>query len=107
MIGYILNTMSLIQEYKTYLQNNPQGYWFKRKLYGYGWVPAKKQGWAILGIYVLFVVGLSVWADPHVADAQVFSHVLAPVLLATLLLLVVTYRTGEPLRWQWGKRDGK
>jgi hypothetical protein len=23
-----------------YLRNNPQRYWFKRKLYGWGWTPA-------------------------------------------------------------------
>jgi hypothetical protein len=99
--------MSFIQEYTAYLQNNPEGYWFKRKLYGFGWIPATKQGWGVLALYGLFVVGLSLWAEQSVPDAQVVSRVIVPVLLATVLLLVITYRTGEPLKWQRGKRDGK
>jgi len=99
--------MSFIQEYKTYLQDNPHGYWFKRKLYGLGWIPATRPRWAILATYVLFVVGLALWADKSITEAQTVSHVIVPVLLATALLLLITYRTGEPLKWQWGKRDGK
>ena len=99
--------MSFIEEYKTYLQDNPQGYWFKRKLYGFGWIPATKQGWGLLGTYLFFVIGLAVWAEQNLVDAQLVSHFLVPVLAATLLLLLTAYRTGEPLRWQWGKSDGK
>jgi len=99
--------MSLIQEYKTYLQDNPQGYWFKRKLYGFGWVPASKQGCAVFGVYLVFVLGLAVWAETNISDSQTVSHVIVPVVLATVLLLLITYRTGEPLKWQWGKKDGK
>jgi hypothetical protein len=106
-IGYILNFMSFIQEYTTYLRNNPKGYWFKRKLYGFGWIPATKKGWGVLALYGLFVVGLSLWAELNVLDSQAISHVIAPILLATALLLAITYRTGEPLKWQWRKRDGK
>jgi len=99
--------MSFISEYTTYLKNNPQGYWFKRKLYGFGWVPATKQGWGVLALFGLFVVGISLWAETSVSHDQATSHVIVPLLLATALFLLVTYRTGEPLRWQWGKRDGK
>jgi hypothetical protein len=33
--------MKLFKEYTDYLKDNPQGYWFKRKLYGWGWTPAR------------------------------------------------------------------
>ena len=29
----------MIKEYIAYLKDNPQGYWFKARLYGWGWVP--------------------------------------------------------------------
>jgi len=99
--------MSFIQEYKTYLKNNPEGYWFKRKLYGLGWIPANKEGCAVLSTYLLFVLGLAAWAETNITDAQTVSHVVVPVLAATAVLLLITYKTGEPLKWQWGKRDGK
>jgi len=105
-IQFILTTLSFITEYTRYLRDNPEGYWFKRKMYGFGWIPATKQGWGVLGVYVVFVVGLSIWAEQNVTDAQATSHVVVPVVLATLLLLAITYRTGEPLKWQWGKKDG-
>jgi hypothetical protein len=99
--------MSLLKEYVAYIQDNPERYWFKRKLYGFGWVPANKQGGAVLVTYVTFVVGLSIWAEKNITDSQAVSHVIVPVVLATLALILITYRTGEPLKWQWGKQDGK
>jgi len=38
----------MIKEYIAYLKDNPQGYWFKAKLYGWGWDPAIWQGWLVL-----------------------------------------------------------
>jgi hypothetical protein len=29
----------MIEEYKKYLKDNPEVYWFKAKLYGWGWFP--------------------------------------------------------------------
>ena len=29
----------MLKQYIAYLKDNPQGYWFKAKLYGWGWVP--------------------------------------------------------------------
>lgn len=100
--------MSLVKEYKTYLQNNPEGYWFKCKLYGFGWVPATKQGWGVFITYVLFVIGLSVIAETTLfVPSQTVGQVIAPLLLATIVFILIMYRTGEPLVWQWGKKDGK
>jgi len=62
--------MSFIQEYTAYLKDNPNGYWFKRKLYGFGWMPATKQGWTVLALYVLFVAGLALWGEQSVAAGQ-------------------------------------
>jgi ABC-type amino acid transport system permease subunit len=55
----------------------------------------------------LFVAGLALWGEQSVAAGQEFKMVVVPILLATALLLMVTWRTGEPLKWQWGTRDGK
>src|SRR3989344_3809139 len=42
--------------YTEYLRVNPKGYWFKRKLYGWGWVPVRWQGWLFLAAWIgLFV----------------------------------------------------
>ena len=33
----------MLRQYIQYLKDNPQGYWFRRKLFGWGWVPVKWQ----------------------------------------------------------------
>lgn len=99
--------MNVFEEYVAYLKDNPQGYWFKRKLYGFGWMPAKKQGWIVLGVYLLFVITLSVAATEKVNDTQAVTWVLVPVALATVLLLIIAFKTGQPLKWQWGKKHGE
>ncbi len=105
--GSILILMNLFTEYAEYLKDNPQGYWFKSKLYGIGWIPARREGWAVLAVYLLFVLGLATLAPKVVSEAQAITHVIAPIFGATILFLVITWKTGEPLRWHWGKKHGE
>lgn len=42
----------MIKEYIAYLKDNPQGYWFKAKLYGWGWAPVKWQGLLVIAISI-------------------------------------------------------
>ena len=48
----------MLKEYRAYLKDNPKGYWFKRKLYGWGWTPAKWQGWCLTLLYSVLVLSL-------------------------------------------------
>lgn len=90
-------------EYVTYLKDNPEGYWFKRKLYGWGWTPAKPAGWVVVGTYLLFVFGLVIYTEKTgYAKDDPFTF-LALVAAATVLLIVIAWRTGEHPKWQWGK----
>lgn len=97
--------MNCWREYVEYLKDNPEGYWFKRKLYGWGWTPAKKEGWITFGVYLAFVLGLVIFSDPAMAEEEVFTRIIGPVVGASILLLAITWRTGEPPKWQWGKKD--
>jgi len=45
----------MIKEYIKYLKDNPEGYWFKAKLYGFGWAPAAWQGWLVLFVYIVAI----------------------------------------------------
>ncbi|MCB9812290.1 hypothetical protein H6778_01375 [Candidatus Nomurabacteria bacterium] len=96
--------MKFWEEYTAYIKDNPEGYWFKRKLYGYGWTPAKPAGWAVVGLYLLFVLGMVLYAEyTGGVEASPFKFV-AALVAATLLLIVVSWRTGEPPKWQWGAK---
>lgn len=94
--------MKLWDEYMAYIKDNPEGYWFKRKLYGYGWTPAKPAGWAVIGAYLLFVIGVVWYTETHGTVEASPGKFIALILAATVLLVVIAWRTGEPPRWQWG-----
>lgn len=80
--------------------------WFKAKKYGYGWYPVTWQGWSVLAVYVAFVFGSILFIDRNSHSA---SDTLRPFLildaLATVLLVWICVKTGEPARWRWGEDD--
>lgn len=99
----------MIKEYGEYLKDNPEGYWFKRKLYGWGWVPAKRQGWLIIGLFLIYIgwtaKGFAKHAEAQaVADGEVTSFMLR-IALGLAVLLAVCYYKGEKPRWQWGAKQ--
>lgn len=93
--------MNYITNYIKYLRDNPEQYWFKRKLYGWGWVPARWQGWVTLAVFIIFFIvnGLTLGEAPADAEVKLFSIRLA---LGVFVLIYICYKTGESPRWQWG-----
>ena len=92
----------MIQEYITYLKDNPERYWFKRKLYGWGWTPATWQGWSVLFLYSVLVLAFAATLDEQSPAREVVFTFVLPVVLLTILLLRICYKTGERPKWQWG-----
>lgn len=88
----------MIKEYINYLKDNPQGYWFKAKVYGWGWVPVKWQGWFVL------VIALAIaFAGVYVGDTDgAPGAALLGFLLMLALIFIFGYWKGEKPRWQWG-----
>lgn len=98
--------MKCWDEYIAYIKDNPKGYWFKRKLYGYGWTPAKPEGWAVVFSFILLVLGLVLFLEKTGGVDEQPGKFAAVMAAAVALLLAISWKTGEPLRWQWGpKRD--
>lgn len=95
--------MNVFEEHRAYLADNPKGYWFKRKIYGYGWTPATWQGWALTAAYLLFIFGLLFASTSSYAVLNP-EKLVWPIIAATLLYVAITWRMGEPLKWQWGLR---
>lgn len=95
--------MSIFEKYVAYLKDNPEGYWFKRKLFGWGWVPVRWEGWVVI------VVGLAVLlAGAYVGevDDAPGAFVIGLVLFIAIIFYF-GYTRGEKPRWQWGipKKD--
>lgn len=96
----------MIKEYIAYLKDNPKGYWFKAKLYGWGWTPAKWQGWFVIFIYILLIIGLVLIREEDIPgnpdSGSNFLTFALPIIVLTILLVIVAYKKGEKPRWQWG-----
>jgi len=82
-----------------YLRDNPEGYWFKRKLYGWGWVPVKWQGWLVvlLALSILFA-GIYVGEIDDAPGAAGLGF-----LLMLTILFFFGYLKGEKPKWSWGR----
>jgi hypothetical protein len=100
--------MNFYQRYKAYLRDNPEGYWFKRKVYGWGWVPATWQGWLVLVIFI----GLYAWiltsfvSNPTPTNEDTI-HFAIHIALWVLALTGICWSTGEAPKWQWGIPEKK
>jgi hypothetical protein len=98
----------MFNKYIDYLKDNPNNLWFKRKLYGWGWTPARWQGWAVIALFVVYLIGiakdLGTVSEPTNTDLTWFF---IKVAIAIAALLVIGYKTGEKPRWMWGlpKKD--
>ena len=94
---------TLFQKYIDYLKDNPEGYWFKRKLYGWGWTPATREGWAVTAVFILLVIGNVIRFSPETKSEEDILFGLMPqtIVLIVIFILIVVLK-GEPPKWQWG-----
>ena len=79
-------------------------YWFRNKTYGWGWYPASIEGWICMIVFGVALT-LSVLVSSQVTNTEEeFTLVLlASTFIEVIILLAICYKTGEPLRWRWGK----
>ena len=97
----LLNNMNFFKQRLEYLKDNPNGYWFKRKLYGWGWVPVKWQGWTVLLVWVVLYTFALINMDHEWFKNLIF------IIFSVALLIYICYKKGEKPKWQWGieKKD--
>ena len=96
----------MIKEYINYIKDNPQGYWFKAKLYGWGLTPGKWQGWLVILVYIALILTLVLTREETIPgnpdSGNNFLTFALPIILLTILLIFICYKKGEKPRWQWG-----
>lgn len=95
--------MNLFKQYQEYVKDNPNGLWFKRKLYGWGWTPVKWQGWLVILIFVLFMF-LNVSNLGQFPTDSETTWFLFRILISVILLIIICYKKGEKPKWQWGTK---
>lgn len=99
--------MSFIKKCTEYMRDNPKGYWFKRKLYGWGWVPVLWQGWAVIAAFLLYIVWVAMNTTFPVGDKSPTPEMywyLGKISFGVIVLIAVCFWKGEKPRWQWGIR---
>lgn len=98
----------MFKEYFDYLKENPQKYWFKAKLYGWGWVPVRWQGWLVVLAFMVFLFLNSPNVDSgQEASITDLSSFFVKITLAVVLLIIICYKTGEKPGWRWGLPKNK
>ncbi len=100
--------MGIVRDYIDYLKDNPEHYWFKRKLYGWGWDPATREGWATM--FVFF--GLIIWNAFRLEalllpESELAYYAILQTFGMVAILLAICYKTGEKPKWQWGLPNKK
>lgn len=93
----------MLQDYIEYLKDNPRHYWFKAKLYGWGWTPATWEGWTVMILFLAAIIFNAYRIDlgSHSVSDTLLSFIPQTVILV-FLLIIICYIKGESPRWQWG-----
>ena len=97
--------MKWINRLIRYYNDNPKGYWFKRKIFGWDWIPVTWQGWLVLGLYVVGCIFFTLTIDESSSTREMIFTFILPVTLLTVTLIRIAYKKGEKSRWQWGLPD--
>ncbi len=93
----------MIKKHADYIKDNPEGLWFKRKLYGWGWTPANWQGFAVVILYVVLVTMFALTIDEFSPRREIWFTFILPVAILTVTLIRICYAKGEKPKWQWGE----
>lgn len=82
-------------------------YWFKRKRYGYGWVPTTWKGWSAIILYLVAVLlPLIIFKDLFIKEeaSDIYKYVFY-VLTLTVILVAISYLKGPKAKWRWGVKE--
>lgn len=102
--------MNIFTKYIEYLKDNPNKYWFKRKLYGWGWTPANWKGWmATLVFIAVLVLDFNRIDSTSHSDSDTLYNFIPQAFVFVIIFLFICYKTGEKPKWMWGlpKKDDK
>lgn len=86
----------MFKKYFDYIRDNPHGYWFKRKPFGWGWTPVKWQGWLVILVYIALIVTLTLNREKVILgnpdSGSNFLTFALPIIVLTVLLIFVCYK---------------
>ncbi len=81
-------------------------YWFKRRRYGWGYIPVTWQGWALIIFFIISTIAATRLLPPESEDptrSEIIRFSLAMAGLAVVLVFASIAKGPKP-RWRWGKK---
>lgn len=84
-----------------------QKYWFKRRRYGYGWIPVTKEGWGVVVVFLaVMILGVLVMKDtPKGEFTKEVGFYLITVVVTVAALVTICISKGPKPKWRWGRKD--
>lgn len=98
---------SFVKRYIEYLKDNPEHYWFKKRLFGWGWTPATKEGWLTTLVFVIAILFLAFRLEETVTGIEVVKQLLVPLVVLVFVFVYIAYKKGEKPVWSWGFPEEK
>lgn len=81
-------------------------FWFKRRRYGYGWVPTTWQGVSVILVFLLVIL-LSLFLIKDVPEntfTKEVGYYLMIVFISAVIMIWISYKKGPQPKWRWGKK---
>ena len=90
------------------MNENKKRYWFKRKRFGYGWVPVTKEGIGVVLLYIFIIIAGSLTLSdvPEGQFTKELGFYFTFLAISTVALIRITLAKGPKPRWRWGWKDG-
>lgn len=73
-------------------------YWFKPKRYGYGATPITWEGWAVVVVFVGFLMLRSAM----ISETNHTQFILELVISIVIMIILSKDKTKEDWKWRWG-----
>jgi len=89
------------------MNNEPKKkYWFKRRRFGWGWIPVTWQGLTVLivGLVIILVAAFQLPPKPAQPTTAQLLTFLAIVFVVVVALVLIGYAKSPKPHWRWGKR---
>lgn len=87
------------------MKNTEKKYWFKRRLYGFGWTPVCWQGWATVVLFLIIIIGGSLILPDKPAMNSFYIEIIyfAMLVVSTICIVLVSLIKGPKPKWRWGR----
>lgn len=75
-------------------------YWFKPKTYGYGATPTSWEGWAVIAVFLAYLLYISTL----ITDGNTVEYISYLVAGIIVMIIISKKKMEGEMKWNWGKK---